>query len=206
MPYDPRFPVHTAWDLGWNDKMVVIMVQKVAPSVITIVNYYEDNFKKYSDVVAHLETLGYRWGTDYLPHDGGQKNPQTGKSAEMTVRELGRRTVKVIQRGDLDEEIRQARMLFPRVFFDDSVKEGRDGGYVGAGRLVECLKKYRRNVPTSTEEPKSPVHDQYSHGADAYRLLARVADRLMNPEDVRAMMAPNLPMYESSDPGMGVLG
>jgi phage terminase large subunit len=49
VPYDPRFPVHTIWDLGWNDAMAVIFVQKVAPSVLNIINYMEDSFKKYSE-------------------------------------------------------------------------------------------------------------------------------------------------------------
>ena len=28
VPYDPTLPVHTVWDLGWNDAMTIIMVQR----------------------------------------------------------------------------------------------------------------------------------------------------------------------------------
>ena len=49
-----------------------------------------------------------------------------------------------------------------------------------AARLVECLKRYRRGVPASTGEPGRPVHDEWSHGADAFRYLAINADGLTN--------------------------
>lgn len=206
VPYDPRFPVHTFWDLGWNDKMVVGFAQKVAPSVMNIINYYEDNFKKYSEVVAFMETLGYRWGTHYLPHDGGNRSPILGTSAEMTLRDLGLKQVKVIARGDPDEEVRQTRMFFPRVFLDDSLREGRDGGYIGGGRLYDCLRKVKRAVPERTGEPGLIVKNEYLHGADMFRLMAKVADRVMNPQDLRAIAGPVQEKFRSTDPGMGTLG
>ncbi len=43
VPYDPRLPVHRIWDLGWNDAMSIIMVQKPAPSTLNIINYLEDS-------------------------------------------------------------------------------------------------------------------------------------------------------------------
>jgi phage terminase large subunit len=206
VPYDPRFPVHTVWDLGWNDSMVVIMFQKPHPSACNIIGYYEDTHRKYSEVVAYLDTLGFRWGTDYLPHDGGNKNPHTGTSAEMTLKNLGRRSVKVERRGDPDEEIRQARMLFPRIFLDNTKKMGRDGGYLGCERLYQALRKYRRSIPKTTEEPGAPVHNEWSHGADAFRLLARIVDKVRDYRDIQAFGGPLLPAFQSTDPGMGALG
>lgn len=210
VPYDPRFPVHTFWDLGWNDQMTIIMVQKVAPSVLNVVNYYEDNFRTYADVVGELDKLPYRWGQDNLPHDGGQRDPKSGSSAEMVLRRLGRRLVKVWSRHDPEEGIRQARMVFPRVYVDDSVRTLRDGGYLGGGRLIECLRKYKRHVPRATPsnpepEPNRPEHDEYSHGADAWRLMCVMADKIVNPEELREMSTPRLPGYQF-DLETGVLG
>jgi len=45
-------------------------------------------------------------------------------------------------------------------------------------RLRECLKRYRRTIPVTTGEPSGPMHDEFSHGADAFRYLAMVADKL----------------------------
>ena len=52
-----------------------------------------------------------------------------------------------------------------------------------AARLVECLKRYRRSVNQQTNEPGSPVHDEYSHGADGWRYVAINADKMTNEED-----------------------
>ena len=41
VPYDPFLPVHTVWDLGWNDAMVILMVQR-SPMDVRILDYIED--------------------------------------------------------------------------------------------------------------------------------------------------------------------
>lgn len=205
VPYDPRLPVHTVWDLGWNDKMVVLMAQKPIPTVVNIVNYYEDNFRTYAEVVDELDRLGYRWGTDWLPHDGQNKNPQTGQSAQQILRALGRREVKIIGRGNAEDGIRQVRMMLPRTYIDDSTRKTFNGtGFMGGSRLIECLRRYRRNVPRNTGEPATPVHDEYSHGADAARGLAMIVDKLTG--EFQAQRAPRLAPYRATDPGIGLLG
>jgi phage terminase large subunit len=60
--------------------------------------------------------------------------------------------------------------MFPRVYFNKTRAE----------RLVECLKRYRRHVSNATGEPGKPVHDEFSHGADAFRYLAMCSDDLTN--------------------------
>jgi phage terminase large subunit len=62
--------------------------------------------------------------------------------------------------------------VFPRCYFDK-------GKTV---RLRECLKRYKRAVPVSTDEPASPVHDVYSHGADAFRYLAVAVEKMKNDD------------------------
>lgn len=203
MPYDPRLPVHTIWDLGWNDAMSIIMVQKPVPTVVNVINYLEDNFKTYAEYVADLDKLGYRWGDDWLPHDGDNQSPITGKSAKQTLKDLGRRTVKIMGRGDVEEGIRNTRMVFPRVYFDNT-ERARDTGYLGVPRLMECLKRYRRHVPKNTGEPATPVHDQFSHGADAFRGMAQVIEQIKNPADMTDIKI--LPAFQNFEPSMGMLG
>ena len=199
-PYDPRLPVHTIWDLGWNDAMSIIMVQKPTPSVLNVINYLEDSFKTYAEYVADLNALRYVWGTAWLPHDGVNKDPKSGKSAEDVLRGLGRK-VKIIGRGDVEAGIRQARMMFPRVYMDNTTRK-RDTGFLGAARLVDCLKRYARNVPVSTGEPATPIHNQYSHAADAWRGLATIVDQIRNDGDV---VMERLPAFNQPEPSMGML-
>ena len=200
-PYDPRLPVHTVWDLGWNDAMSIIMVQKPTPSTLNVINYLEDSFKTYAEYIADLNALRYVWGTDWLPHDGASKDPKTGQSAQQVLAGLGRK-VKVIGRGDVEAGIRSARMMFPRCYIDNTTRK-RASGHLGAARLIDCLKRYARNVPTTTGEPSTPLHDQYSHAADAWRGLAMIVDQIRNDGDI--VIEP-MPAFHNTEPSMGVLG
>lgn len=162
VPYDTTLPVHTVWDLGWNDAMSISLVQR-GPQDVRIIDYIEDSHRTLDWYVAQLEKRPYRWGTDYLPHDGKTRNYQTGKSTEQLLRELGRRSVVSQQRPeDVEEGIKSVRMLFPRLYFDQTK----------TARLLECLKRYQRRIHAVTGEPMEPLHDGYSHGADCARYIA----------------------------------
>jgi phage terminase large subunit len=202
VPYDPLLPVHTIWDLGWNDSMVLLMVQKPLPSVVNVINYIEDSFLTYADYKRDMDALGYRWGSHWLPHDARNKDPKSGMSTVQVLRKLGLRNLRVIGRSDVEQGIRNARMLFPRVYID-STERKRPTGHLGGARLIECLKRYRRNVPSTTGEPSTPVHDEYSHGADAWRGLANIVDRITNENEEPA--APVTAAFSNPEPSMGLL-
>lgn len=170
VPYDPMLKVHTVWDLGWNDQTSIILVQRVQ-SELRIVEYIEDSHRTLAEYVSDLNQRRYNWGTDWLPHDGASATIQTGLSAQEILRKLGR-DPKVIPRLDVEQGIKAARLAFPRCYFDCDK----------AIRLVDCLKRYKRSIPVTTGEPGSPVHDEYSHGADAFRYLAMIADKLGNDD------------------------
>lgn len=169
VPYDPGLPVHTVWDLGWNDSMVIGMVQR-GPQDVRIIDYIEDSHRTLDWYVAQLEKRPYRWGTDFLPHDGATKNFQTGKSTQQQLMAMGRRDVQVLSAMNVEEGIKLARMLFPRCFFDEHK----------TARLLECLRRYRRAIHTKTDEPMAPLHDEFSHGADMYRYIGQAIDLMRN--------------------------
>ena len=63
----------------------------------------------------------------------------------------------------IPEGINAARLLIPRCWFDE----------VKCKRLIECLRQYRKTYNAKLEAFTSvPVHNQFSHGADAFRGLA----------------------------------
>ena len=177
IPYDPRIPVHTVWDLGWNDAMTISMVQ-CGPQDVRVIDYIEDSHRTYDWYIAQLEKRPYRWGNDYLPHDGRTKNPQTGKNAEMRLKELGRKSVFCLAALDVEEGIKSARMLFPRTYFDAAK----------TARLLECLKRYKRLI-NSHGEAMGPLHDEYSHGADNYRYIAQAAEHMLRSQQQRPVVA-----------------
>lgn len=169
VPYDPALPVHTVWDLGWNDAMTIMMVQR-GPQDIRILDYIEDSGRTLDWYVAQLEKRPYRWGTDFLPHDGRTRNFQTGKSTEQLLRELGRKSVRVLAQTSIEEGIKAARLIFPKCYFDKAKTQ----------RLLECLKRYRRAMHTQTNEPMAPLHDEFSHGADDFRYLGQSVALMKN--------------------------
>jgi phage terminase large subunit len=166
VPYDPLLPVHTVWDLGWNDQMSIILVQRA--SEVRIVGYIEDSHRTLAEYVAQLEGLPYVWGQDWLPHDGRAKDFKSGKSAEEMMRSMGRNP-RIVENLDVESGIKAARMVFPRCYFDPA-----------AERLLHCLKRYRRTINIATNQPGPPLHDENSHGADAFRYLALCVDQMGN--------------------------
>jgi phage terminase large subunit len=174
VPRDPLLKVHTVWDLGWNDQMSIILAQRLGAE-IRIIDYIEDSHKTLAEYVAMLQERKWNWGTDWLPHDGEAKDYKTGKSAQEILRSLGRSPM-IVPKTDVESGIKAARLVFPRCYFDQAKTE----------RLVNCLKRYRRAIPVSTNEPAAPLHDEYSHAADAFRYLSLIVDRMVN-EDMKPL-------------------
>lgn len=193
VPYDPSLPVHRIWDLGWNDAMSIICVQKLHQACM-VIGYEEESFRRYDEWLAYFDKTppynGWRWGEEWLPHDGDQHNPQTGKSPKKWLTGLGCKHVHTSPKLDREEGIKAARMLFPRTYIDSTHASG----------LKNSLSRYRRAVPESTDEPAQPVHDAASHGADAYRLLATCIAKIRNENSSPRGRATG---FVPLDPGMG---
>jgi phage terminase large subunit len=175
LPQDPMLKTHGIWDLGYNDSMTIILVQKLA-SEVRIIHYIEGNQRTLADYSAELKALRLdgqpiNWGNMYLPHDGFAKRHQTGKMDAEVLQGFGW-NVQQTPNIDIESGINRAREMFSRVYFN---KER-------TVRLVECLKRYRRQINKTTNEPGAPLHDEFSHGADAFRYLGVVCDQLSNDE------------------------
>lgn len=190
IPYDPTLKVHTIWDLGWNDSMTIILAQRLR-SELRIIGYIENSHKTLDWYAAELNKLNYNWGMDWLPHDGDSSDYRTGKSARQILQSFGRK-VSITPKVGVEDGIKMARMMFGQCVFDAHKTE----------RLIECLKRYRRNVNTRTDEPNKPLHDEYSHGADGFRYLGVVADMLTNDDD-DDMDGINVGGWGNTVPGMG---
>ncbi len=173
IPHAPLLKTHAVWDLGFNDSMAIILVQKVA-SELRVIHYIEGTQRTLADYSAELKTLKLddqpiNWGDHFLPHDGFAKRHQTGKADADVLRGLGW-SVRRVPQTDVEGGIKRARELFSRVYFNKQRAE----------RLIECLKRYRRHINQATNEPGNPVHDEFSHGADAFRYMAVSAGEMTN--------------------------
>jgi phage terminase large subunit len=176
VPYDPMLKVHCIYDLGWADSTAILMVQKSA-SEVRVIDYIEDTHRTIDDYLISgegredLESRKYRWGTDFLPHDGRSRSVLSKKSAEDILRGLGRE-VEITPEIGIENGIKALRMLLPRMVIDEEK----------AGLLFNRLSRYKRRINQTTGQPGSPEHDENSHGSDGARYLAVVEDRLVNED------------------------
>ena len=173
--YDPSKPVHAVFDLGWSDATAIWFVQFIGMET-RLIRYIEDSQKTITDYLAKMQTFGYVYDTLWLPHDAENKTlAAAGRSIEQIVKASGYKT-KIIPRTPIVDSINAARTLFRNCWFD------RENCYDG----LQCLRHYRYEVDPDTKAfSKTPVHDQYSHGADAFRMLGLMVNEPRQRKPVR---------------------
>jgi len=178
--YDPTKPVVAVFDLGWADSTSIWFVQFIAQE-IRLIRYVEDSQQTMSHYLALMQTFGYVYDTLWLPHDAQNKTiGSNGRSIEEIVRSSGFKT-KIIPRTSIADSINAARTIFQNCYFD------RDNCYDG----LQCLRHYRYEVDPDTKQfSKNPLHDQYSHGADAFRYIALGVQETRPKQPKRVNYAP----------------
>jgi phage terminase large subunit len=162
VPYDASKPVHAICDLGWSDATAWWLVQFVGMET-RLIRYFEGSQRTITSYLAELQSFGYVYDTIWLPHDAQNKTlAAAGRSIEDIVRGAGFKT-RVLERVPTIDSINAARTVFPNCYFDrENCADG-----------LNCLRHYRYEVdPETGNFSKMPLHDRYSHGADAFRYIA----------------------------------
>lgn len=162
VPWDPAYPVITAWDLGIGDATSIWFVQLVGREV-RVIDFYEATGVGAEHYVKVLRERPYTYKDTILPHDADADEWGTGRSRLSTLDSLGARDLRVLPRTPVEDGINAARNLLPRCYFDADKCE------IG----IEHLRQYRAewDEKMNTFKPR-PRHDEHSHGADAFRYLA----------------------------------
>lgn len=166
--YDSGLKVHAVMDLGFNDSMAIAFVQRHLSSV-RVIDYMEDSQKLLSWYSARMREKDYNWGKVYMPHDAKHHNILIADTPRAAMEKLGW-DVEITPDIGVEHGIKLTREVLRRTHFDG----------IKCARLIECMKRYRRNVPLSTGEPGAPVHDAFSHGADTLRYVAVNAAQMTN--------------------------
>ena len=160
--YDATKPVHAVFDLGWSDSTAIWFLQFVGMET-RLIRYIEDSQKTISYYLATMQTYGYVYDTIWLPHDAENKTlAAAGRSIDDIVRAAGYKT-QIMPRVPIMDSINAARTIFPNCWFD---RENTADG-------LTCLRHYRYEVdPETGQFSRNPLHNHYSHGADAFRYIA----------------------------------
>ena len=166
--FDPNYAVHTAWDLGIRDKMVVWFFQLI-PNFeksrfnIMVIDYEEQSGFSFGDWARILHnrssTLGYRYGTHWAPHDIANRELATGISRLDAAASVGINFTMVARHQQMDG-IHLVRKHLHQCYFD------LDRTDIGLERLRAYKAKTDRNGMGL-----GPLHDEASHAADAFRYL-----------------------------------
>lgn len=166
VPYDPRIPVNTFWDLGLNDSMAIWLHQRVGLRDHWI-GFIEGAGETYGYFVRQLQALGYVWGKHYLPHDGNQRAPgaEALKTPADMLEDLGLRDIEIVPRtADLIAAIQTMRDDFGTYWFDETACAE------GLKHLAGYRKEWNDRLGVFTERPRKNGHQ---HAADALRQKAQ---------------------------------
>jgi phage terminase large subunit len=166
--YDPMFPVHTAWDLGYSDDTAIWFFQ-VVYGEIRLLDYHSSNGQPvafYAGIIQNREReRGYHYGFHYLPHDARAKTLASNRSIiEQPSDKIPLKSLKIVPNLSLQDGIQAARLALTRCWFDHKCEDG-----------IECLRQYQREYDEDKKVFRDkPRHDWTSHGADAFRYLSIV--------------------------------
>lgn len=166
VPYDEAIPVHTAWDLGFDDDTAIWFYQVVSGE-IHVIDYYYASGKTIEHYAEILSNKPYKYGKHWLPHDARAKTLASGGKSiiEQLGKLVGIGSMRITYNLSVEDGIQAARVMFRRTWFDESNCE--DG--------IEALRQYQREWDDDKKMFKDkPLHNWTSHAADAFRYLAVV--------------------------------
>jgi hypothetical protein len=162
--YDRSLPVFTAWDLGYHDDTAIFFYQ-VTHSEIHVIDYYSGSGLAIEDYAQAVTGKGYKYERHYLPHDARAKTLASGGKSviEQLANHLGISKLAIVPSLSVQDGIQAARVMMPRVWFDKDNCES----------AVELLKQYQREWDEDKKAFRDkPRHDNTSHCADAFRMMA----------------------------------
>lgn len=159
-------PVNTFWDVGNSDGCAIWFHQPVGMEH-RFIKYHENSGEDLRYYAKYLQDTGYIFDTHYLPHDADHKRlSDQNKSIADMLRELlpGQRFEIVPKVDDITVGIQQTRAAMDVVYFDE------EGCKEGIQRLDNYKKKWNERQGRWSD---TPLHDENSEGADAFRMFGQ---------------------------------
>lgn len=130
------------------------------------IDYLQSAGKTLDYYAREIQKRGYLLGNIYLPHDAGDKSVVTNVTAEAEIKRLlpGVKTRVVPRVPQISVGINAARSSIAECYFHET----------NCAEGIDCLDNYRKKWNEAIGNwSDEPVHDKYSHGADAFRQFAQ---------------------------------
>ena len=177
VPYDPKLPVDTFWDIGFSDFTVIIFAQTFGREK-RIIDVYCNSGEEVGHYASVMNKLDYNYGRHYGPWDLEIKQLAAGgKSVFDVAKSHGIKFIVTPQPRHVTDGIEQVRNMFPMLWIDEKK----------CARLLEAAAAYRKEpladnlqLTGSTDDfgrpliayKDKPLHDWTSHYMDALRIMA----------------------------------
>ena len=167
VPVLRHLPVNSFWDIGATDDTVCWLHQSVG-MMDHWVNYREGSGEGFLAFILWMESLGYVWGTHFLPHDASSKVNGIETPTSMVTQLRATRpswTWRVVPRTPtIQHGIDQLRNDFSTYVFDETnCKQG-------LAHLDNYSREWNTRLQVWGDQPR---HDEHSHAADAIRQKAQ---------------------------------
>lgn len=165
LPVDRSAVVDCIFDIGKSD-FTSIWFKQLLGWEHRYVDFHQSNRKDPADHAQIIRERGYNIGTIWLPHDAKAKRYGSKLSVEEQFREFFPGQVRLVPRLSILDGIAAGRTIFNNCWFDaDRCADG-----------LTALRHYRWEVdPVTKMYGKTPLHDQYSDAADAFRYSAIIS-------------------------------
>lgn len=193
--YDPRLPVHTAWDVGFKDDTTIWFWQ-ITLGDIRLIDYYTNHGKDtlhyceqlagrkirlgldgkplrnekreivYGDAIEDANhRLIYTYGRHWVPHDAAHELMAAGGRSIVNQAWDAGVEMSVIPATSQMNSIAAARKTLERCSFDD----------VRCELGINALRNYQYEWDDSKKCFKEkPLHNWASHGSDAFEIIGQV--------------------------------
>lgn len=167
VPYDRRYQVNTYWDIGQSrDQMSILFYQDVNGRR-NFIDYHESSDQGWDFYAKLLMDKGYNYGRHEWPHDGNKRivGAQVFTSKQL-AEQSGIRPIFITPvTKSVYEDIRDyCKPILPMCWFDETK----------CALIIKRLDNYRRRWDNiNAMWLNDAVHDEASHGADAFRTYCK---------------------------------
>ena len=176
---DPYAPLYVSWDIGMGDNTSLWLFQVGVAGKYHVLDYYTSSGK----AAAHYIDKVRAWEREHgqlitmhlLPHDAGHRDLIVGISFQQCLQKAKFTAVVLPRTSDVWQGINATRDLLPSCIFhkrcsqqvfDEDIQESHVSG-------IECLENYQSSpVGSNGVIRPAPLHNAYSHGADAFRMFS----------------------------------
>lgn len=176
VPWDPSHKVCTAWDIGHRDNTSIVFFQVVGLT-IRVIDFYEKSKEGLEHYVKVINDKPYQYHKHIAPHDIAVTEWGSGMTRIEKAKQLGI-TFTLSNNVSIDDGIESVRSSFSKIWIDES----------RCKHLIKALENYRQEWDPKRQVYKNnPLHDKWSHAADAFRYLCVSLKKVMttsSPEDI----------------------